>query len=877
MILRLVLRSVICLSLVGILLLLSTATSLGTVSAFQPTGEKLALDPPAEAVGPSRMVVDSAIRRGFLMFQLDPGIGIRIIDLDTLSTVAYKQFTFAGDIYMATVDPVAHHLLIPYTSNTAQFVPRFGGIRVVDVDLNEVHDFPRPASGMGFEPLLAGMHLYAPNEKDPRKILLLFQDRVIIGSIYLALLNNVLWASQWDAATGQMDWTYRISSCRGVYPRSQNPGTVQQFFRSQSQNAIFLGCATPDNSGLAVKINLDANGAPLGEDAFPGPAAFDFVLADQVAERIIFVVERDSDESLFFFETARNAYLGAVGISKRASGGVAYAVSPETGRIYTITQDLGILLIDTRRTPPPQGLSFPQFASDGGGDLVVDHAGPDGSRLFVRPGVERDYTIYADGIPISVDPDISELDRFTAGVVEKHGVTTANFEAATHAYGARVLIVGGTDGVFPGATREYARRIGSPCLQFDRELASGLIVGLSLSTGQAVGGAVAAEADPGTKTDLAEPVSRCWPHPDPFGTGLGLLGDQWPRPGRTFDESGTLDGTLGREWPFQKVECSGGEDDTTQSDSLPGFEAEVHCDEGNQIAEGFAQARGGETAGDAFGTEGSPLVTVAESASGSTLKRKEEGGVVVVTEAWSRGIAIAGVGTIDLVETKAISEAAGRAGTAEGHFESRICGARIGSFTQDGCAQRDRVIEEINRVLGARGRASLPQPDPRLLQGSPGGYLASVQKDRFEELSSRALNNDFSTQVPGLQIVLFNDHPTLGRARQVFQFAGVDASTTYGVFLLTQALPPLAPPPNLPLEPTVDLNAAPVDVKPVGSGPPDQKTLIETVIEKVEAGLVLAVRSPTEAALTTVVLITLAAPLYMSLRRRRLVGALERR
>lgn len=58
------------------------------------------------------------------------------------------------------------------------------------------------------------------------------------------------------------------------------------------------------------------------------------------------------------------------------------------------------------------------------------------------------------------------------------------------------------------------------------------------------------------------------------------------------------------------------------------------------------------------------------------------------------------------------------------------------------------VIDAINRVLGSRGKASSPSPDPELRQGSPGGYLASIQKDRLQQVGSRSVNQDDSTQVP---------------------------------------------------------------------------------------------------------------------------------
>ncbi|HVL32395.1 MAG TPA: hypothetical protein VM600_02315, partial [Actinomycetota bacterium] len=73
------------------------------------------------------------------------------------------------------------------------------------------------------------------------------------------------------------------------------------------------------------------------------------------------------------------------------------------------------------------------------------------------------------------------------------------------------------------------------------------------------------------------------------------------------------------------------------------------------------------------------------------------------------------------------------------------------------------VVDAINRVLGSRGRVSAPNPDTELRQGSPGGYLASIQKDRLHQIGARSVQNDDSTQVPAMEMVFFNDDPTKGR------------------------------------------------------------------------------------------------------------------
>lgn len=876
---------------------LLAASGMPRARAEEPTltrlPQRLPVVAPPGAVGPVRALLDTRLRRAYQIFDLTTGLGIRAFHLDTLEELAYRAYEFEGDMYLVTVDPAGHRLLVPYDYAEAG-ASGFAGVKVLDGrTLEEVADWRRPVPGMGAQPELVGMSYYNPSGgRGPGKLLFLFEEQAPRQAFYGGSLVNAIWVVQWDAVNGEMDWPpYQLGACRNPYPHPGDARFTQQFFRSAGEPAIFLGCVTSDLSGIAIKLTLDDQGRPLSEDAFPGPAGVDFVLADPPGNRILFVVEKAKDESLFIFDGTRAAYVGAVGISGDPSTGVGYGLDSEAGRMYAQTGDVdGLLLLDTRRTPPAQALAFPQFHAPGDlPDILVDPAAEGRARrAFIRPGTVPFYYIYRDEIPVATDPKLSDLDAFTIDRSEQEGVTASNFEASGHAFGVRSLVVGGVEGLLPGSgddptltPRKQVRNAGSPCTLFDREFAAGVIgvipfvpggPGVTLANNAAGSAAVAADADPGTKNDAGEPASRCWPDPDPFGTEQGLEG--WPK---KLDQNEDLDKTVGQVWPFEKLECSGTGEKSTKHQRLEGFLAQIKCDARGERAEGFAQARTVTGTAFAFAPDGVPVVTVAEAGSRSVLQRDRKLGVVATTEAWAKGVDVAGAGTIGLISTKAVSTAAGQKGTAHGTFEPRICGVRTPSYEQQGCTNPKAAIDALNRALGARGRARLPEPDAELLKGSPGGYQASVKKDRFEELSARVLNNDFSTQVAGLEIVLLNDSPKLGRARQIFQFAGVDASTTYGIFLLTSdvALPPIPIDEFVPtlLEPETQVLGERIEAPPLTRGPAGP--LLRTIVRKVKAGMVLAARSPREAALMTVVWATLGLPLYMALRRRRLGKALE--
>lgn len=838
--------------------------------------------PPEGSVG-VRTLIDSGLRRAYQMYDLAPGVGIRVFDLDSLREVAYRKLDLAGSIYLTEIDEAGHRLLLPYEIDSGtSLVSRFGGVKVLDGrDLQEIADWRRPATGMGIEASIVGMSYFAPQGVEgSRKLLFVFQEDVWVKTFVVGQnLYNPVWVQQWDAVTGEPDWpAYRAAACRGLFPGTGIKRSTHAFFRSAREPAIYLGCTTPEGTGLSLKVYLDESGVPLREDPYPGPVSVKQILADPTGERLLFAVTKEGDESLFVFEASKTSYVGAIGISRDAVQGVGYGFDDAIGRVYAQTGDKGVLLMDSRRTPLAQALAFPAFKDPGGADIVVDFAAPGRPRrIYVRPGAADFYWVYEDTIRQSTSPKLSDRDSLTAGRAEEDGVTGVNFEASAHAYGLRMLLVGGVEGLFTERVREQVRGAGSPCTFYDREVVGGLVESVVLANQSASGRTFAADADPGTKTDLKEPSGRCWPDPRP--AGFTFFPDGPPRPGRDFDPNGDIDRAAGIDWPFEKTECSGVEEKESRNATLSGFVASTRCDSESELVEGFAQARAVTGTAFSFAPAGVPVLFVAEAGAKSVLDRGAKG-VLARTEAWAKGITVVGVGTIDMIYSEAVAQAAGLKGSAKGSHTSYLCGVNVGLYQQQGCtrdrADMDRAVTAINQALGARGRFRLPAPDQELLNGSPGGYQASVQKDRFEELSSRALNNDFTTQVAGAELVMLNDSATLGRARQVFQFAGVDASTSYGIFLLTKdfGAPTEVLGEYFESSPSVGGEVLPsFDSEPPPA--PSSDPLFRTIIRKIKAGLAIAARSPREASLVAAVWATLGLPVFMAIRRRRLGRSLR--
>lgn len=157
----------------------------------------------------------------------------------------------------------------------------------------------------------------------------------------------------------------------------------------------------------------------------------------------------------------------------------------------------------------------------------------------------------------------------------------------------------------------------------------------------------------------------------------------------------------------------------------------------------------------------------------------------VVSEA--RGIEITGVGSIGTVRTTATSQAKGRPNTAEATFVRKICAIEVGALKIAGCAtpaQQQQLVTALNQRLAGRAEARLRSPDSEYAAGTPGGYQSAIQRDRLQKFTDQVVSKDTSLGVPGLEIVFYRDHAFQGSGRQVFQFAGVQANSQYGIICL---------------------------------------------------------------------------------------------
>ncbi|HEX9970069.1 MAG TPA: hypothetical protein VGB03_08015, partial [Acidimicrobiales bacterium] len=531
----------------------------------------------------------------------------------------------------------------------------------------------------------------------------------------------------------QADWeatllpcgTATLASEGGEGQNSNGQGNLQ-WGLLVTDEAVFTGCQSSGNSGAVVRIALDANGDPAVEPQQIAPYAKPIgdVLVDDVRKRLFLRSFGDDGTTWWLFDTASMRYVGsvaaAVGHTYSASG-----IDPATGRLYTLREDQcalrtgggqvpvegGLLMTDAAELPlgAPQ-LLVPELSRASVWRIVTD---PGTRRVYVRRGhtlmsfqhrypscrdedreiveVERFYRVYENSIPLPPPRPAFDDSQFTTHVREEPDRTQASYLGTGAGYGARQLVVGGTD----APTRGAATTAKSLCGRDTREVFAGAVGKVELSDQSTVGEAAALDADEATQQVAADPVSRCRPQASPTAIA-----------GRNTDELNDCHGDIDvREASFDQAKdldengdgCSdrdgrnryaaacldddagtspGFDDGTNHAAPRDGFDAEVKCDKSNDKASGSATAAGSSDAADSAwrnANQGTGGIRVGHASSHVEVTRAANKGVTVKVDSIARGVEIPGVGLLGVVRAEATSTSTGRHGTARTSFKRTIC------------------------------------------------------------------------------------------------------------------------------------------------------------------------------------------------------------
>ncbi|HVL89739.1 MAG TPA: hypothetical protein VM841_05835 [Actinomycetota bacterium] len=590
------------------------------------------------------------------------------------------------------------------------------------------------------------------------------------------------------------------------------------------------------------------------EKALPAPASIAHWAMDVKRGRM-FLLNATQEVDAWVYEVASNAFIGLIEMSPKgdtSAASVALGVDERSGRLYGVSpMGLGLMISEADQDPVPQADTY-----DVGGPLLASQA-----TIAIDPARDRIIFVRGAGGPLSwVDdyevwkvppplPDQKPFDRdtLTTQVDEKEGRTTAEYGGVASGYGMRILMAGGLAGVPPSNGNDsvgaFYATANVKCSQRSREIALGVVAETELSQSIVDARAESVRLDDNTVKDFGQP-SRCEPYyqyagPVPqifpqilrdnlfFTSTFGKTDQVRDHAGVSqamralgidkavaeltgVDATGKSEDEFNKRtaphttWQYDAANCVADwypNDRPGKSSERFTGETRVDCRTPRSVS---AQAEGHATA--VLGPSGAAIPIKAGRATSETkvyLDPKRG----LVAEATSRAENIR-IGTISIgfIENTARSFAKGRRGTAGTDEYRPVIGlVRGGGIT--GCELRcniDQFLPQLNNALAGRAEVRRINPDLRLKEGTDGGYEGGIIKSGKQRASDNALTGDDSREVPALELVIYNDNPSLGRARQLVQFAGVRATSNYGIKLIAEGTPcpdcdqpPPPPPPEV--------------------------------------------------------------------------------
>lgn len=777
------------------------------------------------------LLIEPAARRAY-MAVVTVQTDLYAIDLDSMKRVGkismpplqVAQTLFAESEWLWTIDE-KHRRLFAFQEGAPDPDTGLENYRLITVDLERF----RVESVRRLWPLSDRIPLAIAYHAPTDRLHLLTRVKLEVDR------RSAYFAEEWRP-DGAMVWEYRVKSCYSALD-FQHPPVVA---RSVLRPVVYLNCYGPQAvQGQVVRLHLGPNGTPTGEEeAFPAVPGDLSAAFDPGSDRMFFLTTNSgAGRGAWVFDGLRSTFLGVIASGDNRPGAFSYAMGldPWTGRLY-IQSPIGLIVADARRTPLPAGLLFREYAEFGVGKIQVD---PVRHLLFVQDfrsansvGHPTRYLLLEDRVPASSDPPPGDPDALTTDVPERPGVTGANYSGAARAFAARSLLTGGVHrGTWNIAVGPYFAPEGSPVWPTfqsipvqtsNRDLFVARLGGVELAGDTADASAILGESDYGTTKDLRDHAA---------------------------------------DWPFVPTECHDG-GSSPQSRTGVGDTTAVSCD---------AKARTVVASSRAFRLESEQMSAEAlfvQTSVGLDPAR----GLVTRSAASVRNLALLGRVTIAELSVEAETWSRGRPGTAGGRFVRRLLGVRLDSdgdgepeFTCDVCAP-DEVRDAVNQTVGGQMRISFPDPDATYFpKGSKGGFQAVIEKERFSSLSSRALNDDDTTEVPGVEIVVFFDGRA-GRTREVIQLAAVQAESHYGIFLLPGAAPPAPLPIEAPLPAPRPAVAPPPP--PPAPAPAPQVSTVERVNRRIGLGLGVFLSDAREAVLLAGLWAFLALPGYLVWRRR---------
>ena len=588
---------------------------------------------------------------------------------------------------------------------------------------------------------------------------------------------------------------------------------------------------TEDQPALTTPPSESAVPDPAGlirpqAEVYVGPEQTAEIVADPLSQRMLLrVIQSKPDgEAWVVFDGRRRSFLGSIGIGPFSGTAGTSVLDTRHGRLYELHTGPtgGLFVADVRGEVVPQALAYPEFAALGSDKYPLSMDYKNGvPRVYVRNGGRPEYDVLEDHRPIATAP-VALPDLRTLDLDERPEVTASTLDGAARGFGARTILIGGVDAITrtalvdpvgnvrgayagqysgleansitaplaPSLQRELPARI--PCTDAEREI----VLGFAGPDGPAVvdgsgsrGSATPLVLDGRSRQDLESPVSRCG------GRDWEAL---WARAlfGRAPVEE------PGLPWIFgdKPAACLSSEADSEETIGQPVFtsySARATCSP--EEASGFGYVQGVSAEG----------LDVAQALSSYRVYRDPARGIVSRVESVARGISVDGLFRIDSVRGVAESWANGRRQLAEASdreqgydancdfertagtcFQRQVFGVWTPGWSCGPCGDEQALVDGVNGAFAGSLRVQLREPDPVLAAGAESGYTAAIQKSTAERFADLVLNNDLlQTILPTLEIVRYApgyraQSLTAGdeaRGRQIYQFAGVEVSSSYSI------------------------------------------------------------------------------------------------
>ncbi|HEX7168508.1 MAG TPA: hypothetical protein VF230_16120 [Acidimicrobiales bacterium] len=603
------------------------------------------------------------------------------------------------------------------------------------------------------------------------------------GPSSLNAANTNTYIFKKNLTTGGTEGPRPLNSCTGPLPSVDSSRTYSVPILP-TQAALFVPCHRLGMAGAVVRVARDnAFGADPNEQAVVGPVYVESVLADTTSGRLFLVTTKGE---IWAFDTNTMSFVGVVSAAASGPSGVnvGVGIDRESGRVFFQSASYGLGVVEGRFFPIPQAITAASIRAEGQEKLWSDSRT---GKLFVLEGMlgekRQAYKIYKLGPaptpPAEPDPDRSTIDRD-----EERGVTQSRYFASGSGYGFRVILANGvatiapqpTAGVLAPGAEVMVQNLYSKCGFTDRELLAGRVQKAEYDTGSTAASAVAFDVDGRTKQDLERP-SRC-----DFAINDGS-NERFSGIFSTFQPAAEYD--EGPGWKRDNAECTSfdggepsedvGDDEEGNTDGVPLGKSRVECPLPGGVLRASAESS----------TEGA--VAVGKAATDVTVRKTAKGVLSEVTSV-ARNIEIGGVIRIEEVRSVATSLANGRpskTGDMSTHT-IEMTGVSIGGdpICPAECNDIGATIDRLNRFGAGRVQFRVASGiDEKLRTGTKKGALTAVQKSTQRQASDQALVGDFTTDVAALEMIVYNDNTEWGRARQLYQFAGVSSVAGYSIAL----------------------------------------------------------------------------------------------